>query len=114
MHTKHTNKRLNKGNYLAYKFLEQAQKAIIHCNSIGLTVTEIDFSRVKPTLRVMHNHVTARLLAENKAFIFKQGSDDKAIRYCEGQFMAEGIRTLFRIEGFNPQWKPTKPLYTHN
>lgn len=103
------NQRLNKGNYQAYKFLEQAQKAIIRCNAMGLTVTAVDFSRIKPRLRVMHNHVTAKMLAENKAVIFLQGSDDKAIRYCEGQFMAEGIRTVFRIEGINPHWNPMKP-----
>ncbi|AWW56560.1 hypothetical protein AB6W78_10205 [Pasteurella multocida] len=103
-------KRLNKGNHLAYKFLEQAQKAVMYCNAMGLTVTEIDFSRIKPTLRVMHNKVTEQMLAEDKAIIFKHGSDDKAIRYCEGQFMAEGIRTIFRIEDIDIQskGKPTE------
>lgn len=106
-------KRLNKGNHLAYKFLEQAQKAVIHCNAMGLTVTEIDFSRVKPTLRVMHNKVTEQMLAEDKAIIFKHGSDDKAIRYCEGQFMAEGIRTIFRIEDIAIQSKRTPTEIKH-
>lgn len=103
-------KPLNKGNHLAYKFLEQAQKAVMYCNAIGLTVTEIDFSRIKPTLRVMHNCVTERMVAENKAIIFKHGSDDKSIRYCEGQFMAEGIRTIFRIEEIHihSTWNPMK------
>lgn len=100
--------RLNKGNHLAYKFLEQAQRAIMHCNAIGLTVIGIDFSRIKPTLRVMHNHVTAKMVEDGTAIIFKRGSDANAIHFCEGQFNAEGVRTLFRIEGFNPTWKPTK------
>ncbi|MCW9699744.1 hypothetical protein [Avibacterium sp. 20-129] len=104
-------RRLNKGNHLAYKFLEQAQKAVVSCNAMGLTVTEIDFSKIKPRLKVMHNHVTEKMLANGKAIIFKRGSDDRAIHFWEGQMMVEGIKTIFRCEEFNPNWKPTKPNY---
>lgn len=104
-------KRLNKRNYQAYKFLKQAQKAVVACNAMGLTVTEVDFSRIKPRLRVMHNQITQKMLDNGKAIIFLHGSDDKAIRYCEGQFMAEGIRTAFRIEDMNLNWKPTQSNY---
>lgn len=97
-------KPLNKGNHQAYKFLEQAQKAVMYCNSLGLTVTGIDFSRIKPSLRVMHNQVTQKMVDNGEAFIFLKGSDEKAIRYCEGQFMAEGIRTVFRVERVDLQW----------
>lgn len=100
-------KPLNKGNHLVFKFLEQTQKAVIACNAMGLTIIGVDFSRIKPSLRVMHNQVTQEMLNNGKAFIFLHSSDDNAIRYCEGQFMTEGIRTVFRIEGMNSNWKPT-------
>lgn len=104
-------KRLNRGNHQAYLFLEQAQKAVIACNAMGLTVIEVDFSKIKPRLRVMHNRVTEQALAEGRAFIYKQGSDESAMRYWEGQMMIEGIKTVFRYEEFNPNWRPTRPNY---
>lgn len=104
-------KRLNKGNHLAYKFLEQAQKAVVACNAMGLTVTAVDFSQVKPKLRVMHNCVTEQALEKGTAFIYKRGCDESAMRYWEGQMMIEGIKTVFRCEELNPNWRPTKPHY---
>lgn len=104
-------KTLNKGNYLAYKFLEQAQKAVVACNAMGLTVLEVDFSKIKPRLKVAHNKVTEKMIGKGTAFIFKRGSDEAAIRYWEGQTMVEGIRVIFRCEEFNPNWRATQPNF---
>ncbi|MDD7426520.1 MAG: hypothetical protein PUK61_08940 [[Actinobacillus] rossii] len=45
-------KPLSKVNHLAYKYLEQVNKAIIAINYIGLEVKEIQFNHIKPRILV--------------------------------------------------------------
>lgn len=89
-----TTKRLNKNNALMLSYLEQVEKAVKRLNEMGLTVVNVHFEKIKPTLRVMANAVTDRLECEQRAFVYQVGRD--VGRYQEAQFAVEGIRVIWR------------------
>ena len=80
-----TTKQLNKNNALMLAYLEQVEKAVKRLNEMGLTVVNVHFEKIKPTVRVMANAVTDRLEREQRAFV-----------YQVGQFAVEGIRVIWR------------------
>lgn len=87
-------KPLNKNNALMMRYLEQVEKAVKRLNEMGLTVINVHFEKIKPTVRVMANGVTDRLEREQRAFVYHVGRD--AGRYQEAQFSVEGIRVIWR------------------
>ena len=89
-----TTKRLNKNNALMLAYLEQVEKAVKRLNEMGLTVVNVHFEKIKPTLRVMANAVTDRLEREQRAFVYQVGRD--VGRYQAAQFAVEGIRVIWR------------------
>lgn len=89
-----TTKRLNKNNALMLSYLEQVEKAVKCLNEMGLTVVNVHFEKIKPTVRVMANAVTDRLEREQRAFVYQVGRD--VGRYQEAQFAVEGIRVIWR------------------
>ena len=89
-----TAKRLNKNNALMLAYLEQVEKAVKRLNEMGLTVINVHFEKIKPTVRVMANGITDRLEREQRAYVYHVGRD--AGRYQEAQFAVEGIRVIWR------------------
>lgn len=89
-----TTKHLNKNNALMLAYLEQVEKAVKRLNEMGLTVVNVHFEKIKPTVRVMANAVTDRLEREQRAFVYQVGRD--VGRYQEAQFAVEGIRVIWR------------------
>lgn len=89
-----TTKHLNKNNALMLAYLEQVEKAVKCLNEMGLTVVNVHFEKIKPTVRVMANAVTDRLEREQRAFVYQVGRD--VGRYQEAQFAVEGIRVIWR------------------
>ena len=89
-----TTKRLNKNNALMLAYLEHVEKAVKSLNEMGLTVVNVHFEKIKPTVRVMANAVTDRLEREQRAFVYQVGRD--VGRYQEAQFAVEGIRVIWR------------------
>ncbi|OOF50297.1 hypothetical protein BKK54_06520 [Rodentibacter genomosp. 1] len=87
-------KPLNKNNYLMLRYLEQVEKAVKRLNEMGLTVINVHFEKIKPTVRVMTNSITDRLEREQKAYVYHVGRDNG--RYQEAQFSVEGIRVIWR------------------
>lgn len=88
------NKQLNKNNALMLAYLEQLEKAVKRLNEMGLTVINVHFEKIKPTVRVMANTVTDRLEQEQRAFVYVVGGGMG--RYQEAQFSVEGIRVIWR------------------
>ncbi|WP_424410398.1 hypothetical protein [Pasteurella sp. PK-2025] len=89
--------RINKANHLAFKYLKQTQKAIVHCNALGLTVKQIDFSGIKPRIFVDDNPpITKKLINANKANKFAFGSDKNVGRWEQYYTMLEGIKVIWR------------------
>ena len=88
------NKQLNKNNAVMLAYLEQVEKAVRRLNEMGLTVVNVHFEKIKPTVRVMANAVTDRLEREQRAFVYQVGRD--VGRYQEAQFAVEGIRVIWR------------------
>lgn len=89
-----TTKQLNKNNALMLAYLEQVEKAVKRLNEMGLTVVNVHFEKIKPTLRVMANDVTDKLEQEQRAYVYLVGQD--VGRYRETQFAVEGIRVIWR------------------
>ncbi|MFZ7224314.1 hypothetical protein [Avibacterium avium] len=87
-------KRLSKNNALMLAYLEQVEKAVKRLNEMGLTVINVHFEKIKPTVRVMANGVTERLERDQKAYVYHIGRD--MARYQEAQFTVEGIRVIWR------------------
>ena len=89
-----TTKQLNKNNALMLAYLEQVEKAVKRLNEMGLTVVNVHFEKIKPTLRVMANDFTDKLEQEQRAYVYLVGQD--VGRYREAQFAVEGIRVIWR------------------
>ncbi|HHT7762488.1 hypothetical protein [Pasteurella multocida] len=87
-------KTLNHNNEVMSKYLKQVQKAINKLDEMGLSVINVHFEKIRPSLRVQPCFNTERLERENKAFVFITGSDGK--RYQEAQMTVEGIRVIWR------------------
>ncbi|QGM80692.1 hypothetical protein [Otariodibacter oris] len=96
--TKHT---YNRANQLAYKYLKQVQKAIIHLNAFGFTVLNIDFTGIKPRIEVdigNSQEVADELIKQRKAMWYAQGYSERLGR-CKGYYtMLEGIRVYWESE----------------
>ncbi|MGX3067485.1 hypothetical protein [Ursidibacter arcticus] len=93
--------KINRANQVAYQYLKQTQKAIIHCNALGFTVLNIDFSGVKPRIEVMINGsqgVVNALIEAKKAVRYAFGNDEDLGRW-EGYYtMLEGIRVFWKCK----------------
>lgn len=89
-----TTKQLNKNNAVMLAYLEQVEKAVRRLNEIGLTVINVHFEKIRPTVRVMNNAVTEKLEKDQQAYVYHVGRD--VGRYQEAQFTVEGIRVVWR------------------
>ena len=89
-----TTKQLNKNNAVMLAYLEQVEKAVRRLNDMGLTVINVHFEKIKPTVRVMNNAVTEQLEKNQWAYVYHVGRD--VARYQEAQFTVEGIRVVWR------------------
>ncbi|AKO46052.1 hypothetical protein [[Haemophilus] ducreyi] len=93
------NHNINRTNQVACRFLKQTQKAIIRLNSLGFTVLNIDFTRIKPRIEVEvgnNKHIAEILISENKAYRYSFGKSEDLGRW-EGYYtMLEGIRVCWK------------------
>ncbi|HDL5659636.1 TPA: hypothetical protein PXE23_000195 [Mannheimia haemolytica] len=99
MRTPKTKHSFNRTNQAACRFLKQTQKAIIRLNSLGFTVLNIDFTRIKPRIEVEignNKHIAQGLIYEGKAYRYSFGKSEDLGRW-EGYYtMLEGIRVWWR------------------
>lgn len=95
---------INRTNQVACQFLKQTQKAIIQLNSLGFTVLNIDFTRIKPRIEVElgnNKHIAKTLIDEGKAYRYIFGKNEDLGRW-EGYYtMLEGIRVWWRQAAIN-------------
>ncbi|OOR95811.1 hypothetical protein B0186_11205 [Canicola haemoglobinophilus] len=100
MRDKHKQKyTINRANQIAYKYLKQTQKAIIHCNALGFTVLKIDFMGIKPRIEVQisgNQSIVNELIESRKAVRYAFGNNENLGRW-EGYYtMLEGIRVCWQ------------------
>ncbi|WP_439236647.1 hypothetical protein [Lonepinella koalarum] len=83
-------------NDLTLKYLNQVQKCIEHLDRIGLHVINVEFCKIKPTVRVQAPYLDQeqRLVNDYRAIRFMNGNDSG--RFQEYQMMVEGIRVVWR------------------
>lgn len=91
---------INRANQMAVKYLRQTQKAIGHINALGFTVLMIDFTKIKPRIKVdiSGNEGVARELIESrKANWYAQGRSEVG-RWKGYYTMIEGIRVWWEAK----------------
>lgn len=92
---KHT---INRANQMAVKWLKQTHKAINHINALGFTVLSIDFTGVKPRIKVdvtNHRGVANALIKEQKAVRYAFGHTEDLGRWQGYYTLIEGIRVCW-------------------
>lgn len=92
---------INRANQMAVKYLRQTQKAIGHINALGFTVLMIDFTKIKPRIKVdiAGNEGGARALIESrKAHWYAQGHSEDLGRWKGYYTMIEGIRVWWEAK----------------
>lgn len=94
MQLKHPNSALCGNNGLTLKYLSQVQKCVEELNQIGLSVINIHFDKIKPTVRVKACAQTAALQRENQAICYIKGNDNQ--HFSEWQILVAGIRVIWR------------------
>ena len=87
-------KPLSNNNRVMLQYLNQVQKAVNALNEMGLTVINVHFEKIRPTIRVQANRVTEQLEREQLAYVYRVGSD--LGRYREAQYTVECIRVIWR------------------
>ncbi|MGQ0287147.1 hypothetical protein ACT2CV_08085 [Pasteurellaceae bacterium 22721_9_1] len=90
----HPNSVLRGNNKLTVEYLNQVQKCVEKLDEMGLTVTNIHFERIKPTVRVKTCTQTKTLQKNKQAICFIKGNDGE--RFNEFQMLVEGIRVIWR------------------
>lgn len=92
---------INRANQMAVKYLRQTQKAIGQINALGFTVLMIDFTKIKPRIKVdiSGNEGVARALIESrKANWYAQGHSEDLGRWKGYYTMIEGIRVWWEAK----------------
>lgn len=101
----------NRTNQAACRFLKQTQKAIIRLNSLGFTVLNIDFTRIKPRIEVEignNKHIAQGLIYEGKAYRYSFGKTRNAIAYVQ-RFVDLGREEVVKNSPEYQIWLAHKP-----